>query len=143
MATEAGAAGALDAGAAWAETAFVLPLEAGRWLRPGAAEALLAAADRDGAAFAYPGRAGARYEPRRLQSGDAPAAALIAKWAWAAAGGFAAHGPGDAAFGLLCRFAELGFVGVPVAEPVLHGGAGPPPAPAEALRRRHPWLAAP
>ncbi len=143
MAAEAGAAGARDLGFAWAETAFVLPLGSGKRLRPGAAGALLAAAARDGAAFVCPAGPGGRYEPRRLQSGGAPGAALVAKWAWAAAGGFGAHGgDDDAELGLLCRFAELGFAGAAVSGPLLQGVATPPPALAEALRRRHPWLAA-
>jgi tetratricopeptide (TPR) repeat protein len=139
---------ARDAGFAWAETPFVLPLEAGQRLRPTAAEALLAAAEGAAAAFAYGAVVGGppRYEPRRLQSGALPGAALlIAKWAWAAAGGFAAHDSAAAAgFGLLCRFAELAFVGAPVAEPLWHGGGDLAPVPvADGLLSRHPWLAAP
>ena len=144
VAPEGGPGAARNVGFAWAETAWVLPLAAGPRLRPSAAEALLAAADRENAAFAFaaPDGPAMRYEPRRLQSANPVGPmALVAKWAWAAAGGYAAGG--DAAYGLWCRFAELGLHGGPVAEPLLHDAADPAPSAApDTLRRRHPWLAA-
>ena len=142
MAAEAGAAGARDLGFAGPNGVRAAARQRQRLGRAPPECCGSGGADGRGVVVC-PAGPGGRYEPRRLQSGGAPGAALVAKWAWAAAGGFGAHGgDDDAELGLLCRFAELGFAGAAVSGPLLQGVATPPPALAEALRRRHPWLAA-
>lgn len=125
----AGLAHSRNAAFAAAETPYVLPLDADNRLRPEAAETLLAAITASGAAFAYPrlqrfeGQAdvfgGNRFEPHMLVGGNSiDAMALIAKWAWAAAGGYFDHPDalGWEDYRLWCRLIELGCFGHPVAE---------------------------
>jgi tetratricopeptide (TPR) repeat protein len=130
---------ARNAGFAWAETPWVLSLATHQRLRPGAAEALLAAAEEDGAAFAYRSEVAAgRYDPRGMPGVRAPP--LLAKWAWAAASGYDASSGG--ALGLWCRLAEHGLHGIGLAEPLWHAAAADATtSPDPALLQRHPWLA--
>ncbi len=76
--------------------------------------------------------------PRALRSWAEIGATLVAKWAWAAAGGYPELA-GVEDFALQCRFAELGLQGAGIA------GAPPagsiPPAARASLTERHPWLA--
>ncbi len=162
----AGPGAARNTGFAWAETPYVLPLDADNRLRPGCAEQLFAALDGSGAAFAYPrlqhfgGDAqvsgGARYEPQRLIGGNyIDAMALIARWAWSAAGGYYPQRDvmGWEDFSLWCRMAELGFWGQAVdavlAEYRVHHGSmvdtfietdGNKLAIVDFVEQRHPWL---
>jgi glycosyltransferase involved in cell wall biosynthesis len=122
-----GLAGARNSGFAAAETRFVLPLDADNRLRPDCCARLLAALDGSEAAFAYPairlfgdeadviGR-----EPfsalRLLQGNYIDAMALVAKWAWAAAGGYAHIRFGWEDFDFWARLVEQGQFGLSVPE---------------------------
>jgi glycosyltransferase involved in cell wall biosynthesis len=112
-----------------AETPFVLPLDSDNRLRPNCCAALLSVLRGSRAAYAYPQlqqfgalekiTGGELYEPRRLVGGNyIDAMALVAKWAWAAGGGYyqdrAALGWED--YDLWCSLAELGQWGIPVTE---------------------------
>ncbi len=112
-----------------AETPFVLPLDSDNRLLPHCCATLLEIIRRTRAAYVYPQlqhfdasdkiSGGERFEPRRLVGGNyIDAMALVAKWAWAAAGGYyqdrAALGWED--FDLWCSLAELGQWGEPVPE---------------------------
>jgi glycosyltransferase involved in cell wall biosynthesis len=112
-----------------AETPFVLPLDSDNRLRPTCCATLLDVIRRTRAAYAYPQlqhfgasdkvTGGERFEPRRLIGGNyIDAMALVAKWAWAAAGGYyqdrSALGWED--FDLWCSLVELGQWGEPVTE---------------------------
>ena len=141
-------------------------LDADNRLRPACCASLLALLSREGAAFAYPalrmfGEAAAPidpapYHPVRLVGGNfVDATALVAKWAWAAAGGYYdrpdARGWED--FGLWCRLAELGQFGVrhpeELAEYRVHAGSMTNTVTETAANKRalvgfvegrHPWL---
>ncbi|MFT9062981.1 MAG: glycosyltransferase [Acetobacter persici] len=124
----AGLGGARNCGVTHAETPFFLPLDADNRLLPDAC-AELAAATNDMTAYAYPileqfGEPTLHkllgdkpYHPMQLVAGNyIDAMALVAKWAWAAAGGYyvsrSAMGWED--YDLWCSFAELGLQGTHV-----------------------------
>jgi hypothetical protein len=120
-----GLAAARNSGFAAAETRFVLPLDADNRLRPDCCATLLAALEGSEAAFAYPairhfgdetGVIG--MEPfsalRLLQGNYIDAMALVAKWAWAAAGGYANIRYGWEDFDFWARLVELGHFGISV-----------------------------
>jgi glycosyltransferase involved in cell wall biosynthesis len=123
----AGLAGARNSGFAAAETRFVLPLDADNRLRPDCCARLLAALGGSEAAFAYPA---IRHfgdetdviglEPfsalRLLQGNYIDAMALVAKWAWAGAGGYTHIRYGWEDFDFWARLVELGQFGVSVPE---------------------------
>jgi glycosyltransferase involved in cell wall biosynthesis len=122
-----GLAGARNSGFAAAETRFVLPLDADNRLRPDCCARLLAAMDGSEAAFAYPaislfGEESAIIgrEPfsalRLLQGNYIDAMALVAKWAWAAAGGYAHINFGWEDFDFWARLVEQGQFGLSVPE---------------------------
>ncbi len=162
----AGLGATRNTGFACAETRFVLPLDADNMLRPDCALHLLAALDGSDAAFAYPRlqhfgaddriSGGERYEPQRLVGGNyIDAMALIARWAWAAAGGYYVQrdAMGWEDFSLWCRLAELGHWGQAVdavlAEYRVHAGSmvntitetrDNKQAMVAFVEQRHPWL---
>ena len=126
-AENAGLAGARNSGFAAAETQFVLPLDADNRLRPACCERLFDVLAGTEAAFAYPaiqhfGEAtdviGA--EPfsalRLLQGNYIDAMALVAKWAWAAAGGYAHIRYGWEDFDFWARLVEQRQFGISVPE---------------------------
>jgi glycosyltransferase involved in cell wall biosynthesis len=105
-----------------AETPFVLPLDPDNRLRVEACSRLLSSLQKAGAAFAYP--AIQMFGDKEGQFGTEPfsairfvpgnyvdAMALVAKWAWAAAGGYhhVRHGWED--YDFWCRIIELGLWG--------------------------------
>lgn len=126
----AGLGGARNCGVTHTETPFFLPLDADNRLLPEACASLLAATT-EMTAYAYPileqfGEPTRNkvlgdkpYHPMQLVAGNyIDAMALVAKWAWAAAGGYyvsrSAMGWED--YDLWCSFAELGLQGTHVAE---------------------------
>ncbi|KXV77104.1 glycosyl transferase [Acetobacter cerevisiae] len=126
----AGLGGARNCGVTHAETSFFLPLDADNRLLPDACASLLAATN-EMTAYAYPileqfGEPTRHkvlgdkpYHPMQLVAGNyIDAMALVAKWAWAAAGGYyvsrSAMGWED--YDLWCSFAELGLQGTHVPE---------------------------
>ncbi len=122
-----GLAGARNSGFAAAETPFVLPLDADNRLRPTCCEILLTALAKSEAAFAYPaikqfgnGDEVFGTEPfsalRLLQGNYIDAMALVAKWAWAGAGGFENIQHGWEDFDFWARLVELGQFGLSVPE---------------------------
>jgi glycosyltransferase involved in cell wall biosynthesis len=155
-----------NAGFDAAETPFVLLLDADNRLRPGCAAACLAALSEPGgdagAAFAYPmiqcfGDSteviGTRpFLAARLVGGNyIDAMALVARWAWAAVGGYRDQRLGWEDYELWCRMAEAG-VQVPevLAEYRVHARSmlhevterpGNRQRLAEDLATEHPWLA--
>ena len=138
-AENAGLSAARNTGFAAAETPYVLPLDADNRLRAGCCETLLESLRGSRAAFAYGsvqmfGASDAvfcneRYQPARLIGGNyIDAMAMIGKFAWAAAGGYAMpRSMGWEDFDLWCRLAELGQYGVHVdqvvAEYRVHGAS--------------------
>ncbi|EHH67801.1 glycosyltransferase [Gluconobacter morbifer] len=136
----AGLGGARNIGMDAAETPFILQLDADNTLRPAACDTLLKAMT-FGTAYAYPviecfgekGPIPARsdtdlpsppgatallgdlpFHPLALVSGNrVDAMAMIAKWAWAAAGGYyvSREAMGWEDFDLWCTFAEMGLPG--------------------------------
>lgn len=126
----AGLGGARNCGVTHAETPFFLPLDADNRLLPDACASLQAATN-EMTAYAYPileqfGEPTRHkvlgdkpYHPMQLVAGNyIDAMALVAKWAWAAAGGYyvsrSAMGWED--YDLWCSFAELGLQGTHVPE---------------------------
>ncbi|WP_256940119.1 glycosyltransferase [Acetobacter malorum] len=126
----AGLGGARNCGVTNTETPFFLPLDADNRLLPEACASLLAATT-EMTAYAYPILEQFGEPTRHKVLGDKPylpmqlvagnyidAMALVAKWAWAAAGGYyvsrSAMGWED--YDLWCSFAELGLQGTHVAE---------------------------
>jgi glycosyltransferase involved in cell wall biosynthesis len=162
----AGLAAARNSGFAAAETEFVLPLDADNRLLPACCTRLLAAmeaADAPGFAYGSLRMFGAAdgifsneaYRPVRLTGGNyIDAMALIARWAWAAAGGYdMPRGMGWEDFDFWCRLAELGLHGIHVdhvvAEYRVHGGSmldtaveveSAKQAMVALMERRHDWL---
>ena len=162
----AGLGGTRNTGFAFAETPYVLPLDADNRLRHDCAEHLLAVLDGTEAAYAYPKlqhfggddrvTGGERYEPQRLVGGNyIDAMALVARWAWAAAGGYYVQrdAMGWEDYALWCRLAELGRWGVAVdavlAEYRVHADSmvnaitekrDNKAAMVAFVERRHPWL---
>ncbi len=146
-----------------AETPFVLPLDADNRLAPGCCARLLSALA-DGAAFAYPqirsfGDSDAvfgvlPFSAGRLMSGNyVDAMALVAKWAWAAGGGYDHVRFGWEDYDFWCRLVERGLwgeaVGEVLAEYRVHRGSmihtqteqrSNKRALVEDMERRHPWL---
>ncbi|MGO2958223.1 MAG: glycosyltransferase [Acetobacter sp.] len=125
-----GLGAARNCGVAYTETPYFLPLDADNKLLPNACASLLAAAT-PMTAYAYPmqqqfGDAAtdhilgqSPYTPSRLQAGNyIDAMALIAKWAWAACGGYYVKkdAMGWEDYDLWCSMAELGLQGTHVAE---------------------------
>ncbi|GBR25423.1 glycosyltransferase [Acetobacter orleanensis NRIC 0473] len=126
----AGLGGARNCAVTHVETPFFLPLDADNRLLPEACASLVAATD-EMTAYAYPileqfgeptlhKQLGDKpYHPMQLVAGNyIDAMALVAKWAWAAAGGYyvsrSAMGWED--YDLWCSFAELGLQGTHVPE---------------------------
>lgn len=126
----AGLGGARNCAVTHAETPFFLPLDADNRLLPEACTTLVAASD-EMTAYAYPileqfGEPTLHkflgdkpFLPMQLVAGNyIDAMALVAKWAWAAAGGYyvsrSAMGWED--YDLWCSFAELGLQGTHVPE---------------------------
>jgi glycosyltransferase involved in cell wall biosynthesis/GT2 family glycosyltransferase len=116
-----------NTGFAWAETDFVLPLDADNRLRPSACEVLLRTLSQSQAAFAYPaiqqfGDKGAvvgkiPFSVLRLQAGNyIDAMALVRKSAWAAAGGYDHVQFGWEDYDFWCRLVERGHYGICVPE---------------------------
>ncbi len=164
--TNAGLGGTRNTGFSHAETPYVLPLDADNRLRPECAETLLKVLRGTLAGFAYPRRqffggseaqqGGDRFEPQRLVVGNyIDAMAMVAKWAWAAAGGYYVRrdAMGWEDFDLWCRMAELGLWGVGVADVLteyrVHAGsmvnaiteqADNKRAMVSYVEQRHPWL---
>ncbi len=129
-----------NAGFGWAETPWVLLLTAGQTPLPGLVAALLMAAGRAGAGFAYlaphanpvgplAARA-ARHDPRHPDSGSPlPGPALVAVWAWSAAGGWRAGADGAPEGAPFWRaIAALGIAGVAAPQVLATAPALPPPA---------------
>ncbi len=122
-----------------AETPFILPLDADNRLLPRCCEDLLAAIRETGLAFVYPlirqfGDAnymmGDRpFSPVQLVGGNfIDAMAIVAKDAWAIAGGYDGTRSGWEDFDLWCRMVEAGLYGqqggaVPLAEYRVHGSS--------------------
>ncbi len=146
-----------------AETPFVLPLDADNRLAPGCCTRLLAAMA-GGAAFAYPQIRSfgdsdlvfgvLPFSPGRLMSGNyVDAMALVAKWAWAAGGGYDHVRFGWEDYDFWCRLVERGLwgeaVGEVLAEYRVHRGSmihtqteqrDNKRALVDDMERRHPWL---
>jgi glycosyltransferase involved in cell wall biosynthesis len=154
-----------NAGFAAAETPYVLPLDADNRLRPACCARLLEAARAGTAAFVYPvlqefgEQAKQRnvfpYAPVRLIGvPHIDATALIARAAWAAAGGYGDSRLGWEDYEFWCRLAEQGLYGAqlagePLAEYRVHGDSlllattetqAHKPAVMAEMTRRHPWL---
>ncbi len=150
-----------------AETAWIMVLDSDNRLQPAACARLLAALDAEPlAAFAYPliRQFGAReelmgeasFDPFQLASGNyIDAMAMIAKWAWAAAGGYYVRrdAMGWEDFTLWCRLVELGQFGLAVPEELagyrVHPGSmvnaiteqdANKTLMVEFVETRHPWL---
>jgi glycosyltransferase involved in cell wall biosynthesis/SAM-dependent methyltransferase len=120
-----------------AETMYILPLDADNRLLPGCCDALLAAMRTGPLAFAYPlirqfgelsHLMGAPpYSPARLVGGNyIDAMAIVAKDAWAEAGGYDDSRSGWEDYDLWCRMAAAGMQGqqvgdIPLAEYRVHG----------------------
>jgi glycosyltransferase involved in cell wall biosynthesis len=122
-----GLAGARNSGFAAAETRFVLPLDADNRLRPECCARLLGSLSASEAGFAYPAirQFGDAAEVigledfsalRLLQGNYIDAMALVAKWAWAAAGGYAHIRYGWEDFDFWARLVEQGLFGISVPE---------------------------
>ena len=160
-----------NAGFDAAETPFVLLLDADNRLRPDCATACLATlqpqAGDAGAAFAYPmiqcfgdGNEVIGTSPflaARLAGGNyIDAMALVARWAWAAVGGYRDQRLGWEDYELWCRMAEAGMWGVQVPEVLaeyrVHGGSMLHEVTERPLNRKqvaeemaalHPWVRLP
>lgn len=115
-----------NAGFDFAETLWVLPLDADNLLRPDCAKACLETARKSGAAFVYPAiqqfgsnsitMGSERYLPLRFCGVNfIDAMACVSKEAWTLAGGYAQPDiQGWEDYQFWCRLAELGLGGVPV-----------------------------
>jgi glycosyltransferase involved in cell wall biosynthesis len=125
--TNSGLGFARNSGFAYADTQFVLPLDADNRLHPTACEKLLAALQSNHAAFAYPairsfGMANEifgtqRYSVLGLQQGNyIDAMALVRKSAWATAGGYDNVRYGWEDYDFWCRLAERGHFGISMPE---------------------------
>ncbi len=116
-----------NSGFAAAETPFVLSLDADNRLHANCCAVLAAGLRARRAAFVYPSLrqfgdkdavfGDAPYTPSRLVNGNyIDAMALVAKWAWAAAGGYDHVRFGWEDYDFWCRLAELGLGGEHVPE---------------------------
>ena len=125
--TNAGLARTRNMGFAMAETPFVLPLDADNKLRPDCGARCLAAMHTSQAAFVYPSLqcfgsvdfaiGEAPFTANRLIGGNyIDAMALIAKWAWAAVGGYAHIDNGWEDYDFWCNCVEHGLWGLHVPE---------------------------
>ena len=150
-----------------AETPWIMVLDSDNRLAPRACERLLDALEANPlAAFAYPAirQFGAcdtltgdqAFDPFHLASGNyIDAMAMVAKWAWAASGGYYVRrdAMGWEDFSLWCRLVELGQFGLAVrdelAEYRVHAGSmvnaiteqdANKRAMVEFVETRHPWL---
>jgi hypothetical protein len=114
-----------NAGIGFAQTEFVLPLDADNLLLPNCLERCIALLDETAAAMAYPTlelfgddrRLMGVYEwdPTRLQFGNyIDAMTMLRKACWAAVGGYSPLDFGWEDYDLWCKFAEVGFWGVRV-----------------------------
>ncbi|MCQ8241715.1 glycosyltransferase [Rhizosaccharibacter radicis] len=125
----AGLGGARNVAVTHCEAPYFMVLDADNRLRPECCAVLLDAVRERGAAYAYPhlqqfggldsllGDRG--FDPVHLLSGNyIDAMALVAKWAWAAAGGYYVdrEAMGWEDFSLWCRLMELGQLGIEVPE---------------------------
>ncbi len=150
-----------------AETAFVLPLDADNRLLPDCCAVCLEALRESHAAFAYPriqcfGESteviGATpFQPMRLAGGNyIDAMAMVAKWAWAAVGGYTDLRHGWEDYDFWCALVEHGSWGVAVPQilaeyrvhkaSMLHTAtdiAENKRALIRELQQRHAWLAIP
>ncbi len=163
----AGLGGARNLAFSDAETPWIMVLDSDNRLRPEACARLLEALDAEPlAAFAYPAirQFGASdaltgtdpFDPHRLASGNyVDAMAMVAKWAWAAAGGYYVRrdAMGWEDFSLWCRLVELGQFGLAVPDELadyrVHAGSmvnaiterdANKRAMVEFVETRHPWL---
>ncbi|MBB2156179.1 glycosyltransferase [Gluconacetobacter diazotrophicus] len=162
----AGLGGARNIGMAAAETPYILQLDADNRLLSDACARLLAVIAAEKAGYAYPlirqfGRESSvmgdtPFHPGRLVGGNTiDAMALVAKWAWAAAGGYYVRrdAMGWEDYDLWCTLAELGIAGTQVpeilAEYRVHDTAMTDTlterphhkdAVVTLLRDRHPWI---
>ncbi|NHO52531.1 glycosyltransferase [Acetobacter estunensis] len=160
-----GLGGARNIGVSASETPYFLSLDADNRLRADACEKLLAACD-PLTAYAYPTlrQFGAAHDlmgnipsrPLQLRNGNyIDAMALVAKWAWSAAGGYYVKrdAMGWEDYDLWCTLAELGLKGVHVSEPVaeyrVHGESMTNSVTeththkanvVTYIKARHPWL---
>lgn len=130
-ATNQGLGGARNIGMAATETPYAMQLDADNRLCPQACERLFTAIHAQQAAFSYPiieqfGASGQNdvlgaktFSPLALIPGNyIDAMAMVAKWAWAAVGGYYVQrdAMGWEDFDLWCTFSEHGFIGVHVPE---------------------------
>ncbi len=163
----AGLGGARNLVFSEAETPWIMVLDSDNRLRPEACARLLQALEGEPlAAFAYPairqfGGSDAltgtdSFDPHRLASGNyIDAMAMVAKWAWAAAGGYYVRrdAMGWEDFSLWCRLVELGQFGLAVPDELadyrVHAGSmvnaiterdANKRAMVELVETRHPWL---
>ncbi len=122
-AANAGLGPARNTGFDAAETPYVLPLDADNRLRPECCAALLGRLEGTGTAFAYPAIRcfgsdetvfGTHpFAAERFRGGNyVDAMALVARWAWAAAGGYAHVRFGWEDYDFWCRLVEQGLWGV-------------------------------
>ena len=120
--TNSGLAFTRNVGFDWADTPWVLPLDADNRLLPECAAACLRVARESGAAFAYPviQRFGAEsylmgardYDPILLSNGNyIDAMALLSRAVWACVGGYTHGRDGWEDFDFWCRLVERGFWG--------------------------------
>jgi hypothetical protein len=123
----AGLARTRNVGFDLAETPFVVPLDADNLLLPEFCSKTLTALDGTRAAFAYTEVqcfgtmdhviGTEPFSPTRFASGNyIDAMALVAKWAWAAAGGYVHLAYGWEDYDFWCRCIERGFWGVHLPE---------------------------
>ncbi|MFT8718583.1 MAG: glycosyltransferase [Acetobacter sp.] len=164
--TNVGLGGARNIGVSASETPWFLSLDADNRLTPDAC-AMLLATGTPLTAYVYPAIrqfdaahdvvSTAPTPPMRLRNGNTiDAMALIAKWAWSAAGGYYVKrdAMGWEDYDLWCCFAELGLTGQhlpqPVAEYRIHGNSMTNNVTERQahknriiayIKERHPWLA--
>jgi glycosyltransferase involved in cell wall biosynthesis len=154
-----------NTGFAFTDALFVFPLDADNLLLPGCLEACWQAIHQTDAAFAYPTaqefgtresqRSNGPWNPWRLVRGNyIDAMALVRRSAWAAVGGYQAMDDlGWEDYEFWCHFAEMGFRGIWVPEPLAKYRAHPQSMlhtvtdvstnrrrVAEVMRRLHPWV---
>ncbi|MFT9026944.1 glycosyltransferase [Acetobacter indonesiensis] len=167
-ATNQGLGGARNIGMAATETPYAMQLDADNRLCPQACERLFTAIHAQQAAFSYPiieqfGADGHNdvlgantFSPLALVPGNyIDAMAMVAKWAWAAVGGYYVQrdAMGWEDFDLWCTFSEHGFIGIHVPEVLAeyrrHDSSmtngvtettDHKPRVVALLEKRHPWL---